>query len=206
MLDLVYFADPMCSWCYGFGPQLTRVLKHETRAQPVTLDLVMGGLRAYNTVVMDEASKEVVRAHWQQVGERTGLGFDDAAMRAEGFIYDTEPACRAVVTARHLNAQMALALHHAIQDAFYRDGRDVTKTPVLADIARACGLHGAAFDEAFNSTAMKEATRDDFALTQRAGVNGFPTLCVDAAGKLLLITAGFAPAEAIEAGLARLAG
>src|SRR5438046_3726950 len=98
MLKLVNFADPMCSWCYGFGPQLTHVLTHETLAQPVTLDLVMGGLRAYNTVVMDEASKAVLRSHWLQVGERTGLAFDDAAMRAEGFVYDTEPACRAVVT------------------------------------------------------------------------------------------------------------
>ena len=33
---------------------------------------------------------------------------------------------------------------------------------------------------------LEKATREDFALTQRVGVNGFPTLCVDGGeGKLL---------------------
>jgi putative protein-disulfide isomerase len=155
---------------------------------------------------MDQPSKDVVLEHWRHVNERTGLPFNDAAMRADGFVYDTEPACRAVVTARHLNSALALELHHAIQRAFYAEGRDVTRAAVLAGVARDCGIEGSAFDEAFGSDAMKEATREDFALAQRVGVNGFPTLCVDSGGRLLLITAGFAPHDAIEQGLARLAG
>ena len=53
---------------------------------------------------------------------------------------------------------------------------------------------------------LEKATREDFALTQRVGVNGFPTLCVDGGeGKLLLINAGLAQAELVIEGLARQA-
>ena len=54
MTHLIYIADPMCSWCYGFGPELTSLLDTLPDAR---LDIVLGGLRAYNTEVMDEAKK-----------------------------------------------------------------------------------------------------------------------------------------------------
>jgi putative protein-disulfide isomerase len=25
-MHLLYFADPLCSWCYGFGPELAKLL------------------------------------------------------------------------------------------------------------------------------------------------------------------------------------
>jgi putative protein-disulfide isomerase len=203
-LDLVYFADPMCSWCYGFGPELTEVIEQESLHRPVKLDVIMGGLRAYNTTPMEADAKRTTRAHWQQVQEKTGLRFDATALDAEGFVYDTEPACRAVVTARHLNASVALDLLHAIQRAFYAEGRDVTDRDVLVAVARESGLNAAAFEQGFESQAMKEATRDDFVLTQRVGVTGFPTLCVDAGRRLLLINAGFVDGKRILEGLARI--
>ena len=43
-LRFVYFADPMCSWCYGFSPVITALAERfEGR---LGLQVVMGGLRA----------------------------------------------------------------------------------------------------------------------------------------------------------------
>ena len=203
-LNLVYFADPMCSWCYGFAPELMRVVDSQSRDRAVKLDLVMGGLRAYQSAPLDGAQREAILGHWRHVAETTGLPFANTTSLAEGYVYDTEPACRAVVTARHLNPPASLLLLHAIQRAYYAEGRDTMQADVLLDIAIGCGFSGATFSEAFASQAMKEATRDDIALTQRVGVTGFPTLCVDADGSLLLINAGFVRAGQVETGLARL--
>ena len=85
------------------------------------------------------------------------------------------------------------------------EGRDVTKRDALIEVASDTGIKAAAFVQAFDSHAMKEATRDDFLLTQRVGVTGFPTLCLDAGRQLLLINAGFVDAERVLEGLARLA-
>lgn len=205
MLNLVLFADPMCSWCYGFAPQLATVIEREQARQPVTLDLTMGGLRAYNAQVIDAASKAAILAHWKQVQEACGMPFNDAALQAPGFIYDTEPACRAVVAVRRIDTPKALDYYCAVQRAFYAEGRDTTRESVLVEVAIACGIDAGAMLQAFRSDAVKEATRHDFALTRSAGVAGFPTLCVDIDKKLYLLARGYAPAELIEAGLARLA-
>ena len=135
MYHLIYIADPMCSWCYGFGPQLKALLD----ALPdVQLDIVVGGLRAYNTDVMDEAQKATILGHWKQVQAASGLPFSTSGMARPNFVYDTEPACRALVAARILSPDLPsrsmLDVFHAIQHAFYAQGRDVTDLQVLAEI------------------------------------------------------------------------
>ena len=94
----VYFADPMCSWCYGFSPVITTLAERFSGRLPVRL--VMGGLRAGNTRPMRPQDKDYIRGAWTRVGEASGQPFDFAFFEREGFIYDTEPACRAVVTMR----------------------------------------------------------------------------------------------------------
>jgi protein-disulfide isomerase-like protein with CxxC motif len=37
-MHLLYFADPLCSWCYGFGPELAKLLE---RHPDTRLDLVI---------------------------------------------------------------------------------------------------------------------------------------------------------------------
>jgi putative protein-disulfide isomerase len=56
---LVYFADPMCSWCYGFAPVMS-ALEQQFRER-LPLRLVMGGLRAGNTRPMRPEDKEYLR-------------------------------------------------------------------------------------------------------------------------------------------------
>jgi putative protein-disulfide isomerase len=194
MASLIYIADPMCSWCYGFGPEL-RTLLDGLPGMP--LHIVVGGLRAYNTKTMDAELKTTLLSHWQHVAERTGLPFAPDALSREGFVYDTEPACRAVVTARTLAPQAAFAVFEAIQQAFYTQSRDVTQGEVLAEIASAAlaangqAVDAATFFAAWNSTAMQDATREDFEQTKRWGVSGFPTLVLERDGQLDLVASGY---------------
>jgi putative protein-disulfide isomerase len=196
MSSLIYIADPMCSWCYGFGPEL-RALLEGLPGMP--LHIVVGGLRAYNTKPMDADMKATLLSHWQHVEERTGLPFVRDALAREGYIYDTEPACRAVVTARALAPDAAFAVFGAIQHAFYAEGRDVTQGDVLAETAcaaladRGCTVDAATFLAQWNSSAMKDATRKDFEQTKRWGVSGFPTLVLERDGQLDLVVSGYAP-------------
>jgi putative protein-disulfide isomerase len=53
---LVYFADPMCSWCYGFSPVITALAERFEDRLP--LHMVMGGLRAGNAEPMRPKDKE----------------------------------------------------------------------------------------------------------------------------------------------------
>ncbi|RJG01921.1 DsbA family protein [Noviherbaspirillum sedimenti] len=196
MATLLFIADPMCSWCYGFAPELNAL---QQGLPEVPVEIVVGGLRPYQQQPLDAEGRQQFLSHWQQVETATGLAFCSTALDAEGFSYDTEPACRAVVTARQLAPHTSLPVFHAIQQAFFAEGRDVTQPEVLAELgAQAMTAAGHAIDAAgfqlvWSSAAMIDATGADFALTRQWSVEGFPTLVLERGRELDLVTAGFEP-------------
>lgn len=192
-LQFVYFADPMCSWCWGFSPVIEVVCR--TLGEMLPVRLVMGGLRPGTTEPMPERAKATTREHWRHVEEATGQPFDYGFFDRQGFVYDSDPAARAVVVARRTGQDAGLYYLRRAHRAFYAEGRDVTDLEVLADLAAELGHDGAAFLEALGSEAAKQETWADYGLSQRAGVTGFPTLVLGPAadGTYLPVTRGYAP-------------
>src|ERR1700744_6137554 len=78
---LIYFSDPMCSWCYGFSPVIEDIRRTFGRALPVRV--VMGGLRPGTETAMTEEAKLEIADHWTHVHEATGLPFNRAGTSAE---------------------------------------------------------------------------------------------------------------------------
>lgn len=207
--SLVYVGDPMCSWCYGFGVPLQKLLE---QLPGVPLAVVLGGLRAYNKEVMADTLKNTLHHHWEEVTKRSGKPFGTGQFDREGYIYDTEPACRAVVAIRAHAAEHTLAMYHAVQYAFYAMGRDITQTAVLADIWQEVtkklkkelidsktianlDFSRDAFVEAFESDSIKTQTRNDFAMVQQWGIRGFPALIAVVNGEAQLVSNGYMEAD-----------
>ena len=90
------------------------------------LHTIMGGLRAGNTEPMRLKDKQYIRDAWKRVEATTGQPFDMGFLAREKFVYDTEPACRAVVTARRLMPNLTLPFMARVQQAFYAENRDMT--------------------------------------------------------------------------------
>ncbi|GAA4025876.1 DsbA family protein [Actimicrobium antarcticum] len=194
MPNLIYIADPMCSWCYGFGPELSALLEG---LPGLPVEIIVGGLRAYSTDVMDEAMKEDLMTHWKKVHETSGLAMSDQAIEQPGFVYNTEPACRAVVAARSIAPSASLAVFSAVQHAFYVEGRDVTRANVLAEVASkaltAAGfpIDAAAFETLWSSEKIVMATHADFVQTKNWKIDGFPMLVLERNGQLDMVTSGY---------------
>lgn len=198
---LLYVMDPMCSWCWGFAPVL-QALAEQAAACGVPLELVVGGLRQ-ERAALDPAGRVRILGHWQAVNAMTGQLFNFHDGLPEGLVYHTEPACRALVTARQLDGEKVWTLLQLIQEAFYCEGRDVTQAPVLRELATAAGLPRQAFAEAFDSAAMQAATQKDFAWVQDLGIAGFPTLLAEHNGQKALLTNGYQPLAQLQPLLAR---
>ena len=194
---LVYFADPMCSWCWGFSPVITAIAAQFGETLPIRL--VLGGLRPGTTEPMDAASRASVREHWEHVHAASGQPFDMGFFARSRFVYDTEPACRAIVVMRRRGMAEALAALRRIHAAFYAEDRDVTDGDTLTDIAAELGFDAAAFRSDFDAETATHETWADFAITQRAGIRGFPTLIAGRGGDdgYAMVTHGFQPAERI---------
>jgi putative protein-disulfide isomerase len=189
---LIYVMDPMCSWCWGFAP-VAEALIEQARAAGIDTHLVMGGLRTGSGAALDPSTRTYILEHWQAVTEATGQPFQLKGALPDGFVYDTEPACRAVVAARQLDPASAWPLVKLIQQAFYVQGRDVTKAPVLVELAEVAGIPRIEFAEAFDSVEQQEATAADFSWVQDLGIAGFPTLLAERNGQLALLTNGYQP-------------
>ncbi len=200
-LHFIYFADPMCSWCYGFAPVMRQL--RQRYGDVAYVRPVMGGLRPGTTDAMPEQARRGLVRHWEEIGALTGQPFDPALADREGFVYDTDPAARAVVLARRTSMDAGLDYLEAVHRAFYAERRDVTNLETLADIASEQGFDRAAFLSALADEGLKQETWRDYAISQRAGATGFPTLIVgpNADGTYALVTRGYSDAETVMAGV-----
>lgn len=201
---LWYFGDPMCSWCWGFSPVIETL--REAYRERMKIALVLGGLRPGETAPMTAAGRSEILHHWREVHARTGQPFRFDNALPEGFVYDTEPASRAVVAIGGIDPALIFPLFKAIQSAFYAEGRDVTQPDVLAALAATLGVDAHRFLSAFDNQAARSKTRAHFQQARRAGVRGFPTLMLQQGAQLQTISNGCQPLEtvraAIDAGLA----
>jgi len=192
---LIHVMDPMCSWCWGFAPVMT-ALAEQAAAQGVSLELRVGGLRREQGV-MDQAGRQRTLSYWQAVHSATGQSFNLDKGLPDALIYDTEPACRALVVARSLDESRVWSLSLAIQQAFYQHGFDVTLPAVLVDLAETAGLSRSQFAERYDDPATKAATVADFTWVENLGIAGFPTLLAEHEGQLALVTNGYQPLSAL---------
>jgi putative protein-disulfide isomerase len=193
-MEMIYIADPMCSWCYGFQPVISALAERFEAELP--LRLMMGGLRAGNQEAMGAADQEYVRQAWTRVGAATGQPFDMSFFSRQGFTYDTEPACRAVVTVRRMQPGLALPFMARIQQAFYAENRDMTAPEEIAGVAEEAGLVREDFACAFAAPETRNETFRDFLTAQELGIRGFPTLIAGSRAKgYALLTNGYRPLE-----------
>ncbi|QXH48275.1 DsbA family protein [Pseudomonas xanthosomatis] len=198
---LIYVMDPMCSWCWGFAP-VAEALIAQAAAAGVSTRLVPGGLRSGGSA-LDASTRKYILEHWQAVADATGQPFLFDGAMPDGFVYDTEPACRALVTARELDEARMWGLLKLIQASFYQQGVDVTRAPQLVELAAQAGFDRETFAQRFAGHDARAATSADFAWVQDLGIAGFPTLLAERNGQLALLTNGYQPLDSLQPLLGR---
>ncbi len=186
---LWYFADPMCSWCWGFSSVMAQI--KQNYAEKINIALVMGGLRAGETQVLSDSSREDILHHWRQVEEMTGQTFSFEGALEGNFIYDTEPACRAVISVGLIEPSKKFSYLTAIQAAFYTKNQDITQSLCLQEIAVECGIDAENFNSVFFADAQRESAQKNFQFTKKAGVSAFPTLILNMKEELHDVTRGY---------------
>ncbi len=194
--EIIYVADPMCSWCWGFAPVIKAIV--EAARDRAGLRLVVGGLRPGTTETMDDEAKRYIRHHWEEVNKASGQPFTFDFFERHGFVYDTEPACRAAVTVRNTKPDAVFAFMESMHRAFYVDNRDVTDADVLADEAEKLDVPRDDFLKTFASTETATETTGDFHYARSLGISGFPTVVVRDTGGYAFLTIGYRPFEALQ--------
>jgi putative protein-disulfide isomerase len=197
-LELIYVGDPMCSWCYGFGPVIERL---DARfAFPTRL--IIGGLRPGPAAeVLDDRMRGILRHHWEEIGERTGQPFDLGGLDREHWTYDTLLPDIAAVVMRELSPDAALPFFARLQRAFYAERVDITDPEAYQELLEGFDVDPNRFLDALASLEMRQATHGDFARARALGADGFPTTFLRTGDETHLVARGYAPYETLEPAL-----
>lgn len=200
--EIIYVADPMCSWCWGFAPVAQALERRFADVAPMRL--LLGGLRpGARAEPLDTGLKATIRPHWERVEALTRQPFDYALFERDGFLFDTEPPSRAVIHVRRKAPSLALPVFFEIERRFYADNADVTDAAQLADIVAGQGLGRDEFLADFESEELRRATYADFTMARRLGAEGFPTVILRKRDQLALLTVGYRPLEDLEPAVER---
>jgi len=191
---LIYFGDPMCSWCYGFAPELEKVVTK--LSDKVTLELVMGGLRPYNKQTMVEL-KSFLTEHWQEVNHRSGQTFKYDILDDTQITYDTEPPSRAVVVVRSISPKQEMEFFKEVQKLFYQENKNLHLAESYFPVLKALNIDKTLFTKNFESENFKQKIKEDFTKSADYGVRGFPTLILQNGSDLFLISNGYSSSEDI---------
>jgi len=188
-VEITYFTDPYCSWCWATEPVLYRI--RETYREQVHLRYVMGGLvrdiADFYDNLNDIRTTAEVAPHWRMVSERSGQPIDERLMEEiTDPHFSTWPACIAVKAAQGQGEAPGEAYLRRLRRAALTERRIISQPDVYLALAQEVpGLDPERFQTDVRSGTAERAFHADLAECRRYGVTGFPTLLFAAAGRVV---------------------
>lgn len=173
-LNLYYVLDPMCSWCWAFGPSWRGLI--DGFDSTVGVRYVMGGLAPDSDEPMPESMRRAIQQTWRTIEQRTGAVFNHDFWEVNTPLRSTYPACRAAIAAGTMRDGGLVAMVEAIQQAYYLHARNPSSEQVLCDIAESIGLDQDEFARVLRGDEVRAAFARNLELVRRMGVQGFPAV------------------------------
>jgi putative protein-disulfide isomerase len=178
---LYYIHDPMCSWCYAFGPVWVQL--QATLPASVKIQRLLGGLAPDNYTPMDEAMRQQIESTWRRITKSVpGTTFNFDFWQNCTPYRSTYPSCRAVIAATAQGCQYNEAMTRAIQHAYYQQARNPSRLDTLIEIAKETGLDGETFSRAMSSLETEEELQRQITLARKIGADSYPALVLSVNG------------------------
>ncbi|QUX95209.1 protein-disulfide isomerase [Marinomonas sp. CT5] len=184
MLNVHYFFDPMCGWCYG-ASSLVGVL-----ADIPEFEIIYhpGGMIPKQAI--DPSFRQHILQADAQIANMTKAHFGDAykarVTGTEDYIVDSYSTTRAFLVGQEMGIEAHVMLA-AIQKAHYQDGQHLDELNVLADLAVSMGLDKATWNEkmADSEAKMRSQVQESHDLMGQLQVSGYPTFILEKEDRLM---------------------
>ncbi|MGH2341531.1 DsbA family protein [Segnochrobactraceae bacterium EtOH-i3] len=191
-IELQYFFDPLCGWCYASAPALEGLANRF----PAQLRMMPSGLFFGSRPVSSMADHA-----WrndQRIQSLTGQQFSEDyhqnVLLAPDGVFTSAPATLALQILGEIDAKLEPAFLHAAQIARYVDGHETSGEEEVARVAVAvAGEHGfdltveEVIDRLRNDAALRERTLERMEASQtrmdELGIRGVPQLVAVIDGK-----------------------
>ena len=199
-IEVIYHADPLCGWCFAIADEL-EAARTELGSE-VDWTLRMGGLVVgdrVRPVVHDADYLHKGLAQVAQVSDRiaTTKYYDDI-VGVGTWVSDSEPACRAVLTAIELDGTAAgFTASHFLSDRLYIDGQEPDDADSTEALALILGIDIVRFRQHRERTDTKQRLARHWADTRAMGLTTYPTIAVRIGSSVRELVTGYAPCATI---------
>jgi putative protein-disulfide isomerase len=195
MMQLDYFFDPLCGWCYASAAALAGLAKSHGEALVMRPSGLFMPPRPISSIADHAWSND------QRIAALTGVTFSqayhDKVLHAPGAVFSSRPLSLALQALGQVDRGLEPRFLHQAQIARYVRAEDTSQVaPVVAIAADLMQAAGHAFDAAEfadrlqSDTALAEALDARVAETNRMQANlprGVPLLLVTAKGRSLVL-------------------
>ncbi|OWO93537.1 protein-disulfide isomerase [Rhizobium esperanzae] len=161
-IELQYFFDPFCGWCYASAPALAGLVnKFSDRLRVLPSGLFVGA-RPISSIA-DHAWRNDQRIE-VLTGQRFSKEYHQNVLLAPNGIFDSGPATLALTALGEHDRKLEPRFLHAIQIARYIEGRDTSRVPEVATVAVQVASE---YGVELTAETFGERLRDDSALRER---------------------------------------
>ena len=205
--ELLYVQDPLCSWCYGMSPVISRI--QQEFAGRVDVSVMCSGMVEGAEVTPIAETWNELQNRLRQVEAVAGVQIGEAFWKLgeDGqYIFDSEPPSRAIAIFRQLTQAptRTVAFAHAVQTALFRDGKDLNEVATYVPLLAPFGVNVSDFAQRWPAPEMARATQQEFAAVARIGIEGLPTAVVRIGEQGYMLARGYQPYAQLSASLEQL--
>ncbi|HEB13328.1 MAG TPA: DsbA family protein [Actinobacteria bacterium] len=195
-IEIIYYTDPYCTWCWGSEPILRHI--QETYGDQVKLTYKMGGLveniETFYDHTNDISSISQVAPHWLEASSRHGMPVDVAVFdKIKDEMRSTYPANIAYKAAELQDTVLAKEYLRRLREAAASEQSPIHRIETQIELAKEVGLDIERFSAALKSGRAKEAFEADLHEARSQGISGFPTFIIRNANDDQLLVHGYRP-------------
>ena len=183
-IEIQFFHDVLCAWCYALSPRLLRLKKEFPEIEIVHRSFALAPTPDHIVELFgskSEAKKQILQ-HWKAANQNDDacrINTELMASRDHDYPYSMEglKACKA---AEFQNGQTGHGDYfYAIQKVHLTDCHNISDYSVLEKCAEDIGLNTETFKTDFNAKKTMQAIEEDMYLSQQFNVRAVPTLLIN---------------------------
>jgi putative protein-disulfide isomerase len=198
---LINVFDPLCGWCYGFGPLLIEL--QNVYGNQLKFDVISGGMITGNRIGPLSNMAPFISNAYKTVEEYTGIRFGETfvnkTLKEGTAVFSSLEPAKVLTVYKQFYPEKVILFSHSIQKRIYSDGIDPVQYLQYLPLFEAEGIPIKDVMTLLASKDLEQDTINEFSQAQRWKINGFPSCVIQQSdGKAVGLSSGFIPYGELE--------
>jgi putative protein-disulfide isomerase len=198
-MKVLYVYDPLCGWCYGFGPVVEKIEKDFKGS--VEVEIISGGMVMGDRIMPVGNMAGYILNAIPRIEKTTGIQFGQPyidLLKEGTYVTSSEKPSVALCVYKSFTNERSVEYGHAIQTSFYKYGKDLNNDSLYGDLAADFNIDRTEFLKRMQDSTYLKQAQEEFKRATNLGVTGYPTLLLKQEKGYVKLTEGYNGYESIE--------